>query len=128
MQTSALHLLSYELYLETPTLAAIAVFCWLVPIATVYPPGALTVELQTLRLGMDFNVSVFHSRDPLRINNHVCSIVCDGYDEGGLVGVYHIQTFSPGISEGVYPLEAFYPPGAPINVSALNGLGCVAER
>ena len=114
MQTNALHLLSYELYLKTPALAAIAVFCWLVPIATVYPPGALTVELQTLQLAMDFNISVFHSRDPLEIINNVCSVLCDTYDEGELVGFH--------------PSEFSYPPEAPMNVSDLYGLGCVAER
>jgi hypothetical protein len=62
---------------------------------------------------MVFNVSVFHSRDPLKMINNVCSILCDGYDEGELR-----EFFSP---------EALYP-GALINVSDLYGLGCVAER
>jgi hypothetical protein len=112
VQTNALHLLSYELYLKTPALAAIALFCWLVPIATVYPPGALTVELQTLELAIDFNISVFHNRDPLKDVNNVCSILCGSFDEEELIGFV--------------PLESFYPHGAPINVSDLHGLNCVA--
>jgi hypothetical protein len=106
VQTNAFHLLSYELYLKTPALAAIAMFCWLVPIATVYPPGALTVELQTLELAMDFNISVFHDRDPLTDVNNVCSILCGSFDDGELI--------------------AFFPTEAPINVSDLYGRKCVA--
>jgi hypothetical protein len=65
VQTNAIRLVNHELYLKTPLLAVIAVFCWLIPIATVYPPGALIVGIQTVALETSFNVSVFHDRDLL---------------------------------------------------------------
>jgi hypothetical protein len=49
-----------NLYLRTPLLATVAAFCWLVPIATIYPPGALVVGLESSTLDTRYNVSVFH--------------------------------------------------------------------
>jgi hypothetical protein len=76
IQTNAFHLKRPHLYLETPVLAAIAVFCWLVPIATVYPPGALIVELENLALNTRFNVSVLHVDDPFNDINYTAQIWC----------------------------------------------------
>jgi hypothetical protein len=78
IQTNALHLTSFELYRKAPVLAAVAVFCWLVPIATVYPPSALIVELQSARISTDFNVSAFHAPDfydtaPLSLSYITCA-------------------------------------------------------
>jgi hypothetical protein len=53
----------------TPTLAAIAAFCWLVPIAAVYPPGALIVGLQVATIDSPFNVSIFHQKSLLDYPN-----------------------------------------------------------
>lgn len=39
------------------------------PIATVYPPGALVVELQVHPINTTFNVSVFHANDYLYDTN-----------------------------------------------------------
>jgi hypothetical protein len=68
-------------------------------------------------LAMDFNISIFHSRDPLKMIDNVCSILCDEYDdEGVLTGLRSPVVFS---SIGA---------PTPINVSDLYGLGCAAER
>jgi hypothetical protein len=58
-------------------LAAVALFCWLVPIATVYPPGALTVELHDTSFDTNFNVSMFHVNDAKRDTNTLSHISCD---------------------------------------------------
>ncbi|KAH6639095.1 hypothetical protein C7974DRAFT_387870 [Boeremia exigua] len=63
IQTNAFHLASPNIYIKTPILAAVAIFCWLVPIATVYPPGALVVELHNLLVDTCFNVSVLHGKN-----------------------------------------------------------------
>ncbi|KAJ8119064.1 hypothetical protein OPT61_g81 [Boeremia exigua] len=60
IQTNAFHLMSPNLYIRTPLLAAVAVFCWIVPLATIYPPSALSVELRSLWIPTEFNVSTFH--------------------------------------------------------------------
>jgi hypothetical protein len=81
IQTSAFHLASPELYLKTPVLAAVALFCWIVPIATVYPPGALTVGLRVASIDTNFNVSVFHIDDPTRDTNTLSHIWCGSNDD-----------------------------------------------
>jgi hypothetical protein len=63
IQNNAFHLAGSGIYLTTPVLAAVALFCWIMPIATVYPPGALTVELYVLPINTTYNVSVFHAND-----------------------------------------------------------------
>lgn len=60
MQTNPLHFLNYQLYFKTPVLVAVAIFCWLVPIATFYPPGTLIVGIQPSSIHTSFNVSVLH--------------------------------------------------------------------
>jgi hypothetical protein len=60
VQTNPFLLANRNLFLRTPLLATIAVFCWLVPIATTYPPGALVVGLESSTLDTRYNVSVFH--------------------------------------------------------------------
>ena len=54
---------------KSEVLAAVALFCWIMPIATVYPPGALVVELQVHPINTTFNVSVFHANDYLYDTN-----------------------------------------------------------
>jgi hypothetical protein len=78
VQTNAVRLINHELYLKTPLLAVIAVFCWLIPIATVYPPGTLVVGIQTVSLDTVFSVSVFHAKDLLETGNQptIAEIVC----------------------------------------------------
>jgi hypothetical protein len=63
IQSNAFRLANHHLFTQTPILAAVAVFCWMVPIATIYPPGALTVELEAKTFDTLFNVSVFHKKD-----------------------------------------------------------------
>jgi hypothetical protein len=79
VQTNPFHFSNYQLYFKTPTLVAVAVFCWLVPIATLYPPGTLVVGIQPSPIDKSFNVSVFHHRDLLDIeeNNVIAKISCD---------------------------------------------------
>jgi hypothetical protein len=83
VQTNAVRFVNHELYLKTPLLAVIAVFCWLIPIATVYPPGALVVGIQTVPLDTSFNVSVFHAKDLLETGHQssIAEIMCQ-YREG----------------------------------------------
>jgi hypothetical protein len=78
VQTNALRLVNHNLYLKTPLLAAVAVFCWLIPIATIYPPGALVVGLQDSTLDRQFNVSIFHQKSLLDTGkqNPIASIYC----------------------------------------------------
>jgi hypothetical protein len=65
IQNNAFHLASSGVYLTTPVFGVVALFCWIMPIATVYPPGALIVELHVLPINTTYNVSVFHANDYL---------------------------------------------------------------
>jgi hypothetical protein len=69
-------MISSSVYLQTPILAAVAVFCWLVPIATVYPPGALIVGLHVTSIAETFNVSVPHVKDPTKDTNYMSHVWC----------------------------------------------------
>ena len=69
IQNNIFHLASSGIYLTTPVLAVVALFCWIMPIATVYPPGALIVELHLLPINTTYNVSVFHAHDYLYDTN-----------------------------------------------------------
>jgi hypothetical protein len=60
IQTNAYHFSNAQLTFKTPTLALVASFCWLIPLATVYPPGALIVGLESSVVNTRFNVSTFH--------------------------------------------------------------------
>jgi hypothetical protein len=60
VQTNAFCLTNHNLYIKTPILATVAAFCWLVPVATIYPPSALVVGLQISMVNTSFNVSGFH--------------------------------------------------------------------
>jgi len=79
VQTNPLRLFNYHLYFKTPMLVAVAMFSWLVPIATLYPPGTLVVGLQSFPIGQSFNVSVFHHRTLQDIvdKNVIAEILCD---------------------------------------------------
>jgi hypothetical protein len=64
-------LFSRRLLIASPLLVGITVISWLVPVALVYPPGALVVDQERLLVESTFNVSVFKpdsrielSRDP----------------------------------------------------------------
>lgn len=77
MQTNPLHFLNHQLYFKTPILAAVAVFCWLVPIATLYPPGTLVVGIQPSSIDKSFIVSVFHgSLLDISEGNFIAQIMC----------------------------------------------------
>lgn len=54
--------MSYRLYVQPRlfVLTAIAAFGWLVPVATIYPPGALIVVSQAVTYTANFTVSTFH--------------------------------------------------------------------
>jgi len=79
VQTNPLRLLNHHLYFKTPMLVTVAVFCWLVPIATLYPPGTLVVGLQPSSIDQSFNVSVFHHRtlQDIADDNVIAQIRCD---------------------------------------------------
>jgi len=78
VQTNPLRLSNYHLYSKTPMLVVVALFCWLVPIATLYPPGTLVVGLQPSAIEQSFNVSVFHYRTLQDVSDHntIASISC----------------------------------------------------
>lgn len=82
MQTNAFHLISPSLCIRTPILAAVAVFCWLAPIAMVYPPGALIVELNALSVDAKFNVSVLHVKNPMEDTDYMSNIWCRDEESG----------------------------------------------
>jgi hypothetical protein len=85
IQTNAFRFVNHDLYLRTPLLAAIAAFCWLVPIATVYPPSALIVGLQTVALDTSFNVTILHQKSLLDLGKKpsIALIWCRYYAEPG---------------------------------------------
>jgi hypothetical protein len=62
VQTNAFRLINHKLYLKTPVLAAVAAFGWLIPIATIYPPGALIIGLEDSTISRSLNVSIFHQK------------------------------------------------------------------
>jgi hypothetical protein len=79
VQMNAFRFANHDLYIKTPILAAVAAFCWLVPIAAVYPPGALVVGLQASKFDTRFNVSVLHQKtlqETGRLNT-IAMIWCD---------------------------------------------------
>jgi hypothetical protein len=83
VQTNAFRFANHQLYLKTPVLAAVAAFGWLIPIATIYPPGALVVGLQDSRIATSFNVSVFHQKNIWDTQNpeSIASIWCMDEDD-----------------------------------------------
>jgi hypothetical protein len=79
VQSNVLRLGNRNLYLKTPILAVVAVFSWLIPIATIYPPGALVVNIETLRVDTNFKVSSFHTKGFTDIvhERSIAKISCD---------------------------------------------------
>lgn len=59
IQSNALRFVNYALFVHTPYLVAIMGFSWLIPITTIYPPGALVVRLEPATFDTGFNVSTF---------------------------------------------------------------------
>ena len=59
IQSNVLRFVNYALFFQTPYLVIIMAFYWIIPIATIYPPGALVLRLQSARLDTGFNVSTF---------------------------------------------------------------------
>ncbi|KAH8629831.1 hypothetical protein IG631_14408 [Alternaria alternata] len=90
VQTNPFHFLNYQSYFKTPVLVAISIFCWLVPIAILYPPGTLVVGIKPSSIGKSFNVSVFRHGNLLDMSgdNVIAPISCNYNCEG--------KTFSMG--------------------------------
>jgi hypothetical protein len=63
IRSNPFRLLSHRLLRYSPTLALVAALSWLVPVAMIYPPGALVVDRVTLQIDSTFNVSVFQPND-----------------------------------------------------------------
>jgi hypothetical protein len=63
IQSNAFRLASHHLSTQTSILAAVAIFCWMIPIASIYPPGVLTVGLEAKTFDALLNMSVFHKKD-----------------------------------------------------------------
>lgn len=66
IRANALRLFNPALVRYTPSLLVIATLTWLVPLATVYPPGALTVGLEVREIQEQFNVSVIPASGKLQ--------------------------------------------------------------
>jgi len=98
VQTNPLRLLNHHLYFKTPMLVAVAMFCWLVPIATLYPPGTLVVGLQPSSIDQSFNVSVFHHRTLQDVADDNVIAMIDCAHDCGDVGGCNI-TFTPDLAE-----------------------------
>jgi hypothetical protein len=58
IRANVLRLVNPTILRYTPHLFLIAIASWLIPIATIYPPGALVVNLETFQQHGTFNVSV----------------------------------------------------------------------
>jgi hypothetical protein len=58
IRANAIRLLKPSVLRYAPTLFSIAMISWLLPIAMIYPPGALVVGLEYLHVPEQFNVSV----------------------------------------------------------------------
>ncbi|KAF2819631.1 hypothetical protein CC86DRAFT_430414, partial [Ophiobolus disseminans] len=58
IRSNALRLLHPALVLYAPVLTSVAIISWLLPVAMIYPPGALVVGLEYRQVAEVFNVSV----------------------------------------------------------------------
>lgn len=58
IRANALRLFNPTLIRSTPTLLLVAIISWLIPVATIYPPGAMVVDLEIRQTPKVFNVSV----------------------------------------------------------------------
>jgi hypothetical protein len=52
-------------FCKAPVLFTMAVLIWLAPLATIYPPGALTVTLEPWTTSNNLNISVKNPRAPV---------------------------------------------------------------
>jgi hypothetical protein len=59
IRSNPFRLLNQYLVRNTPILVLVAGISWLIPVATVYPPGALIVSMDTRILENVINISVF---------------------------------------------------------------------
>jgi hypothetical protein len=83
-------------------LAAVAAFGWLIPIATIYPPGALIVGLEVSTIARSFNVSIFHQKSLCDMGKleSIADIVCREQD-----GDYNEQWIVPHFPEAAQNLS-----------------------
>jgi len=65
IRANALRLCNVALVRYTPTLLVIAVVSWVIPIATIYPPGAMVVGVESREVQEKFDVSVIPSSGDL---------------------------------------------------------------
>jgi hypothetical protein len=69
IRANVLRLFNPALIRYTPSLLVIALITWIIPIAAVYPPGAMTVGLEVRQVQTRFNVSVIPSAEGFN-NSH----------------------------------------------------------
>lgn len=96
IRSNPFRLLNYALLRLTPTLLVVATFSWLVPIAMIYPPGALVVGLDTRNVAESFNVSVF------RPNN---TYSLDTFNHGGFLHTGFAEVVNSPLSSEDNPLD-----------------------
>lgn len=68
IRANALRLFNPTLLRYAPTLFLIAMISWLIPVATIYPPGAMVVELEARQISQQFNVSLIPQ--PGKLSHH----------------------------------------------------------
>lgn len=61
MQENAFKLANYTLLRTMPAMMAIVAFCWLAPVAMVFPPGALVVELRAQPVALNSTTPAFRN-------------------------------------------------------------------
>jgi hypothetical protein len=64
IRNNPLELFRLRAALQAPVLFSMAVFVWLVPLAAIYPPAALTVSGQTYIRKQDFDIPVLFPEQP----------------------------------------------------------------
>lgn len=81
IRNNPLRLLNRSVLQHAPTLLAVAIFTWLVPIAMIYPPGALVVSVDSWNYAEKFNVSVIQPNHTYSQSRNVSKIWYNGLAE-----------------------------------------------
>lgn len=97
LRSNILDVLKVQLSPGAPILFAIAVFVWVLPVATVYPPSALTVSFQRYTQTENLSVSIL---DPSQTTFDPWNLEITG-DTKSMLGRVGISSFATADSEGV---------------------------
>ncbi|KAF2125621.1 hypothetical protein P153DRAFT_359973 [Dothidotthia symphoricarpi CBS 119687] len=97
IRNNAVRLLNPALARYTPVLLSIALFSWLVPLAMIYPPGALVVGLETRLVDENFNISVI---PPAGASNVIDVRKRFGDVEYGLASIFVDSVLEKSLNDG----------------------------